>query len=195
MEPGGETTRPDLRLSTDETALTPLLTSCPHQPTGGRRDSIGTPDAPASGRESHMSRIKGTKSSAALIVAVIALVAALGGGAVAGVTNSKLNNKEKNQVKRIAKRKAKRLDRRIELTPGPQGPAGQNGETGPQGPKGDKGDPGEDATSSSHTSKTVDPAEALRSSTDRGRSTSATRPPPADTWSHSRGASPVVWRP
>jgi hypothetical protein len=75
-----------------------------------------------------MSRIKGTKSSAALLVAVIALVAALGGGAVAGVTISKLNNKEKKQVKRIAKRKAKRLDRKIELLPGPPGPS-----TGPAG--------------------------------------------------------------
>jgi hypothetical protein len=81
-----------------------------------------------------VSGIKGTKSSAALIVAVVALVAALGGGAVAGVTISKLNNKEKEQVKRIAERKAKRLDKKIELLPGPQG------ERGPQG------EPGEDAT-------------------------------------------------
>jgi integrin beta 3 len=89
-----------------------------------------------------MSPIKRTKSSAALIVAVVALVAALGGGAVAGVTISKLNNKEKKQVKRIAKRKAKQLDRRIELKPGPPGEEGPKGDTGEPGPKGDTGEPG-----------------------------------------------------
>jgi hypothetical protein len=103
-----------------------------------------------------VSRIKGTKSSAALLVAVIALVAALGGGAVAGVTISKLNKKEKQQVKRISKRvskkQARKLDRRIELMPGPQGEQGDKGDIGTQGPKGDpgaqgpKGDPGQDAT-------------------------------------------------
>jgi mevalonate kinase len=77
-----------------------------------------------------MSRIKGTKSSAALLVAVIALVAALGGGAVAGVTISKLNKKERKQVKRLSKKQAKKLDRRIELLPGPRGPAGPKGDTG-----------------------------------------------------------------
>jgi hypothetical protein len=72
-----------------------------------------------------MSRIKGSRSSAALLVAVIALVAALGGGAVAGVTISKLNNKEKKQVKRLSKKQARKLDRRIELLPGPKGPKGE----------------------------------------------------------------------
>jgi hypothetical protein len=59
-----------------------------------------------------MSRFKGTKPSAALIVAVIALVAALGGGAVAGVTISKLNKKERKQVKRIAKQQGKKQSKR-----------------------------------------------------------------------------------
>jgi len=85
-----------------------------------------------------VARIKGIKSSAALMVAVVALISALGGGAVAGVTISKLNKKEKKQVKRISKRiskkQARKLDKRIELLPGPNGP------------KGPKGDAGEDAT-------------------------------------------------
>jgi hypothetical protein len=80
-----------------------------------------------------MSRIKAAKSSAALLVAVIALVAALGGGAVAGVTISKLNNKEKKQVKRLSKKQAKKLDRRIELLPGPKGKPGQQGDPGVDG--------------------------------------------------------------
>jgi hypothetical protein len=65
-----------------------------------------------------VSRIRGTKSSAALIVAVVALVAALGGGAVAEVTISKL---DKNKVKRISKKQARKLDKKIELKPGPPG--------------------------------------------------------------------------
>lgn len=79
-----------------------------------------------------MARIKGTRSSAALVVSVVALISALGGGAVAGVTISKLNKKETKQVKRISKRvskkQARKLDRRIELLPGPQGPKGDAGE-------------------------------------------------------------------
>jgi hypothetical protein len=60
-----------------------------------------------------MSRIKGTKSSAALIVAVVALVAALGGGAVAGVAVTSLNKKDKKQVRKISKKEAnKRIDKR-----------------------------------------------------------------------------------
>jgi hypothetical protein len=78
-----------------------------------------------------MARIKGIRSSAALIVAVLALITALGGGAVAGVTISKLNKKEKKQVKRISKRiskkQARKLDRRIKLLPGPTGPKGDAG--------------------------------------------------------------------
>ena len=74
-----------------------------------------------------MRRIKRTKPSAALIVAVVALVAALGGGAVAGVAVTSLNKKETKKVRMIAKKQAKKLDKKIELTPGP---------------KGDKGDPG-----------------------------------------------------
>jgi hypothetical protein len=64
-----------------------------------------------------MSRIKGTKSSAALLVAVIALVAALGGGAVAGVTISKLNKKERKQVKKIAKKQAKKQSKKAATGP------------------------------------------------------------------------------
>lgn len=48
-----------------------------------------------------------SRSSAALLVSVVALVAALGGGAVAGVTVSALNKKEKRQVTRIAKKQGK----------------------------------------------------------------------------------------
>ncbi len=55
-----------------------------------------------------MSRIKGKRPSAALVVAIVALVAALGGGAVAGVTISKLNKKEKKQVTKIAKKEGKK---------------------------------------------------------------------------------------
>jgi mevalonate kinase len=77
-----------------------------------------------------MARIKGIRSSAALMVAVVALVSALGGGAVAGVTISKLNKKEKRQVKRISRRiskkQARKLDKRIELLPGPKGDAGED---------------------------------------------------------------------
>jgi hypothetical protein len=72
-----------------------------------------------------MSRIKGRRPSASIIVAVVALVAALGSSAVAGVTISKLNNKEKKQVKRLSKKQAKKLDRKIELLPGPKGPKGE----------------------------------------------------------------------
>jgi hypothetical protein len=77
-----------------------------------------------------MARIKAIRSSAALMVAVVALVSALGGGAVAGVTISKLNKKEKKQVKRISKRvskkQARKLDKRIELLPGPKGETGED---------------------------------------------------------------------
>jgi len=79
-----------------------------------------------------MSRIKGIRSSAALMVAVVALVAALGGGAVAGVTISKLNKKEKKQVKRISRKQARKAVSGI--------PAGPKGEQGPIGPKGDAGE-------------------------------------------------------
>ena len=65
-----------------------------------------------------MRRIKRTKPSAALIVAVVALVAALGGGAVAGVAVTSLNKKETKKVRKIAKKQAKKLDKKIELTPG-----------------------------------------------------------------------------
>jgi len=82
-----------------------------------------------------MRRIKGTKPSAALIVAVVALVAALGGGAVAGVAVTSLNKKDKKQVEKISKKQAKKLDKKIELLPGPKGDQGL------------KGDPGQDATS------------------------------------------------
>jgi hypothetical protein len=81
-----------------------------------------------------MPRIKGTKSSAALLVAVVALVAALGGGAVAGVAVTSLNKKEKKQVKTIAKKQSKKAVKGI--------PAGPKGDPGPQGPKGDQGDVG-----------------------------------------------------
>jgi hypothetical protein len=78
-----------------------------------------------------VSRIKGTRSSAALIVAVVALVAALGGGAVAGVTISKLNKKEKKQVKRIAKKLDGRAIKSIPAGPrGPEGPKGDSGFSG-----------------------------------------------------------------
>jgi hypothetical protein len=81
-----------------------------------------------------MSRIKRTKPSPALIIAVVALVAALAGTAVGGVTVSALKKGEKQQVKKISKRvskkQAKKLDRKIELLPGPQG---AQGEQGPQG--------------------------------------------------------------
>lgn len=73
-----------------------------------------------------MARIKGIRSSAALVVAVVALVSALGGGAVAGVTISKLNKKETKQVKRISKKQARKLDKRIELLPGPKGETGED---------------------------------------------------------------------
>jgi hypothetical protein len=76
-----------------------------------------------------MRRIKQTKPSAALVVAVIALVAALGGGAVAGVAVTSLDKKEKRQVKRISKKQAKKLDKKIELTPGPKGDKGEPGAT------------------------------------------------------------------
>jgi hypothetical protein len=55
-----------------------------------------------------MRRIKQTKPSAALIVAVVALVAALGGGAVAGVAVTSLNKKDKKQVTKIAKKQGKK---------------------------------------------------------------------------------------
>ncbi|HKJ35622.1 MAG TPA: hypothetical protein VKA36_03555 [Solirubrobacterales bacterium] len=77
-----------------------------------------------------MSKIKPSKTSPAMIVAVIALVAALGGGAVAGVAVTSLNKKEKKQVKKLSKRQARKLDKRIELTPGPQGPQGEKGDPG-----------------------------------------------------------------
>ncbi|MBK5118065.1 MAG: collagen-like protein [Thermoleophilia bacterium] len=95
-----------------------------------------------------MRRIKRTKPSPALLVAVVALVAALGGGAVAGVAVTSLNKKETKKVRMIAKKQAKKLDKKIELKPGPngeQGAAGPNGEQGAAGPEGDtgaKGDPG-----------------------------------------------------
>ena len=60
-----------------------------------------------------MSRIKGAKPSAALLVAVVALVVALGGGAVAGVAVTVLNNKEKKEVRKLARKQAnKRIDKR-----------------------------------------------------------------------------------
>lgn len=59
-----------------------------------------------------MSRIEGTRSSAALIVSVVALAAALGGGAVAGVAVTSLNKGEKTIVKRIAKQQGKKQARR-----------------------------------------------------------------------------------
>jgi hypothetical protein len=83
-----------------------------------------------------VSRIKGAKPSAALVVAVIALVAALGGGAVAGVAVTSLNKKDKKQVRKISKKEAKKLDEKIELLPGPQGLQGEQGEPGDPGPLG-----------------------------------------------------------
>jgi hypothetical protein len=79
-----------------------------------------------------MRRIKGTRPSAALIVAVVALVAALAGGAVAGVAVTALNKQEKKQVKKIARKQAKK---QIEKAPAaPPGPKGEDGEEGPPGP-------------------------------------------------------------
>ena len=57
-----------------------------------------------------MSRIRRTRPSPAILVAVIALVAALGGSAVAEVaTTSKLDKKEKKQTKKIAKKQANKV--------------------------------------------------------------------------------------
>jgi hypothetical protein len=55
-----------------------------------------------------VSRTRGTKSSAALIVAVVALIAALSGGAIAGVAVTSLNKKEKKQVSKISKKQGKK---------------------------------------------------------------------------------------
>ncbi|MBK5118064.1 MAG: hypothetical protein JJE23_14260, partial [Thermoleophilia bacterium] len=86
-----------------------------------------------------MQRIKRTRPSAALIIAVVALVAALGGGAVTGVAVTALNKQEKKQVKKISKKQAKKLDKKIELTPGPKGDQGSAGPKGDQGPAGPSG--------------------------------------------------------
>jgi len=96
-----------------------------------------------------MPRIKGTKSSAALLVAVVALVAALGGGAVAGVAVTSLNKEEKTQVKKISKKQAKKLDKKIELLPGPQG------ERGPEGPPGPSTGPAGGALSGSYPNPSI----------------------------------------
>ncbi len=62
-----------------------------------------------------MSRIKGTKSSAALIVALVALVAALGGGAVAGVAVTSLSKKDKKQVKKIARKQIEKREPKLNV--------------------------------------------------------------------------------
>ena len=55
-----------------------------------------------------MRRIRQTKPSAALIVAVVALVAALAGTAIAGVAVTSLSKKDKKQVTKIAKKQGKK---------------------------------------------------------------------------------------
>ena len=59
-----------------------------------------------------MSRIKHTKPSPAIVIAVLALIAAVAGTAVAGpvatTSKDKLSKKEKQQTKKIAKKQAKK---------------------------------------------------------------------------------------
>ena len=59
-----------------------------------------------------MSRIKRTRPSPAILVAVIALVAALGGSAVAEVATTSLSKGDKKQVKKLAKKQDKKQDKR-----------------------------------------------------------------------------------
>ena len=57
-----------------------------------------------------MYRIKGTRPSPAILIAVLALIGAVAGTAVAGpvatTSKDKLSKKEKQQTKKIAKKKA-----------------------------------------------------------------------------------------
>jgi hypothetical protein len=59
-----------------------------------------------------MRRIKQTKPSPALLVAVVALVAALAGTAVGGMAVTSLSKKETKQVRKIANKKAKSQDKK-----------------------------------------------------------------------------------
>lgn len=68
-------------------------------------------------KESQVSRIKGRRPSAGLVVAVVALIAALAGTAVGGVAVTSLNKEDKTQVKKIAKKQARKQIKKLAAAP------------------------------------------------------------------------------